>query len=191
MAEVRGMAFLGLIRFVKTTYGADKLAELIDNAPTPTQLACSERLRSHGWYPYEGFAGFLLAADKTFGTGDLAFCRRLGHEAARMDLESTFGDFKANASTENLIRGCTLVWSTYYRDAGRMDAVAWKPERTVLRITDFPGMAPSHCKLMEGWMIEAMAMIGAKVDDDASEIKCMSRGDDCHEFSCSWQMNGG
>lgn len=182
------MAFLGLIRFVKSTYGADRLAELIDHAPTATQLACSERLRSLGWYPYEGFAGFLEAADATFGTGDLAFCRQLGHESAKLDLESTFGDFRANASTENLIRGCTLVWSTYYRDAGRMDAISWQPDRTILRITDFQDMHPGHCRLMEGWMIQAMATIGATVHDDASETRCMSRGDDCHEFSCTWEM---
>ena len=187
MSEVRGMAFLGLIRYVKETYGSDSLKRLLDDAPTPTQLACSERIRPKGWYPYEGFAGFLARADKVFGKGDLAFCRTLGAAAAKLDLESTFSAFSTKPDTEFLIRGCALVWGNYYRDAGSMSAIAWEPEHTVLRIVDFPNMHPGHCKLMEGWMIQAMKMIGARVHDDAKEELCMSLGDPCHEFVCTWE----
>ncbi len=180
------MAFLGLIRAVKQEHGGDKLREILDCAPSATQLACSERIRRMGWYPYEGFSGFLEATDDTLGAGDLDYCFTLGRAAAKSDLETTFGDFLAKASTENLIRGCTMVWSTYYRSAGSMTAIAWQPDRTVLRISDFADMHPGHCRLMEGWMIESMELVGAKVRPDAAETKCMSRGDECHEFACSW-----
>lgn len=182
------MAFLGLIRAVKHAQGADGISAILDRAPTATQLACSERIRRTGWYPYEGFTGFLEATDASLGTGDLMYCRELGRAAAQMDLKTTFGEFLAKASTENLIRGCTMVWSTYYRGAGNMTAIAWQPERTVLRIHDFPDMHPGHCRLMEGWMVEAMELVGTSVHPGDWEPKCMSRGDPFHEFACTWEF---
>lgn len=180
------MAFLGLIRHVRSTYGEKRLASLLEDAPAATQLACSDRIRPKGWYPYAGFAGFLKAVDGSLGEGDRALARRLGAEAARMDLETTFGQLQSKGDPEALIRACTLVWSSYYRDAGVMNAVEWKPERTLLRIEGFPAMSPEHCALMEGWMIEAMGMIGARVHEGARETVCAGDGGPYHEFSCSW-----
>jgi hypothetical protein len=40
---------------------------------------------------------------------------------------------------------------------------------------------------MEGWMMGAMAVLGAEVNDDARETKCCSRGDAWHEFACTWK----
>ena len=72
-----------------------------------------------------------------------------------------------------------------------MTATSWSPERTVLRIDGFPGMHPAHCRLMEGWMIAAMRIIGAIVGPGAAETSCCSRGDEAHEFSCSWRREAG
>jgi hypothetical protein len=66
-----------------------------------------------------------------------------------------------------------------------MEAVAWEPARTVLRIHDFPRMDPAHCQLMAGWMMQSMRTIGATVLD-ASESECTSRGGPYHEFVCRW-----
>ncbi len=186
MAEVRGMAFLGVIRHVRSTYGEERLAALLQDASSATRLACSERIRPNGWYPYAGFAGFLKAVEGGLGRGDRALVRELGGEAARLDLETTFGQLQTPEDPATLIRACTLVWSTYYRDAGEMTAVEWQPTRTVLRIDGFPDMAKEHCALMEGWMIEAMALIGARVDEGARETVCMHDGGPFHEFVCTW-----
>jgi hypothetical protein len=39
---------------------------------------------------------------------------------------------------------------------------------------------------MEGWMISTMEAIGCRVNDDARETECTSRGGEHHEFSCTW-----
>jgi hypothetical protein len=49
-------------------------------------------------------------------------------------------------------------------------------------------MDPAHCRLMEGWMIAAMDVIGAKVLPGARETACMAGGGPYHEFSCQWTL---
>jgi hypothetical protein len=79
------------------------------------------------------------------------------------------------------------VWPSYYRNAGRMEAITWSPDDTTLRIFDFPLMHPAHCRLMEGWMISTMKQIGVRVNDGAAETECPSRGGRWHEFRCTWR----
>ena len=185
-AEASGRAFLGLIRFVKDKHGEDVLKRIIADAGEPTQRAFEGRIRIPDWYPYPAYVGFLRAIDRAVGKGDRRFCRELGAMAGQRDLGTIFRVFAALASPERLIRACQRIWPTYYRGAGRMEAIEWAPERTVLRIFDFPVMHPSHCRLMEGWMIATMTSIGCKVSDDAHESACTSKGAQHHEFTCTW-----
>ena len=73
----------------------------------------------------------------------------------------------------------------YTDGCGYMEAVDVRQERTVLRITGFPEMDPAHCRMMEGWMIAAMDVIGARVLPGAKETACMTEGAPYHEFSCN------
>lgn len=67
-----------------------------------------------------------------------------------------------------------------------MVALATEPNDTVLRILDFPTMARLHCRMMEGWMISAMAQLGARVAPGGRETVCVSDGGPFHEFRCRW-----
>lgn len=183
LAQVRGTAFLGIIKHLKAIeQPIDRVVEL---ARPSTRRVLSDRVRVLGWYPYDAFVGLLHAVDAELGAGDLAYCRTLGEEASKMDLNSVFRFLAKLSAPERLIRSCGRVWGQYYRNAGRMEAIAWEPERTVLRIYGFPQMDPGHCQLMAGWMMQSMRLIGASVADDA-EPKCTSRGDPFHEFVCHW-----
>jgi hypothetical protein len=75
----------------------------------------------------------------------------------------------------------------YTEEAGIMEAVDVRPDSTLLRISDFPDMHPAHCRMMEGWMIAAMDVVGARVLPGACERECTSRGGSCHEFWCQWE----
>jgi hypothetical protein len=188
-ASVSGRALLGVIRSVKERSGDDGLARVLRAAGPVTADALKTRVRASEWYPYASLVGLLRAADREIGTGDKRICRELGTSAGRRDIGTAFRIFAAVASPERLIRGCHRVWPAYYRDAGTMEALAWEPERTVLRISGFAGMHPTHCRLMEGWMIATMEAIGCKVNDDARETQCMSRGGAFHEFFCTWSRS--
>jgi hypothetical protein len=186
-AQASGRAFLGLIRYVKDQNGLDELRRIVAAAPVATRQAFADPIRVDQWYPYEAYVGFLRALDEHLGQGDGAYCRVLGAVAGQRDAGAIFRVYLAIASAERLIRSCERVWPSYYRNAGSMVALSWSADDTALRIHDFPAMDPRHCRLMEGWMIATMDSIGFRVNDDARESLCASRGDLYHEFRCTWQ----
>lgn len=187
MARVRGMAFLGAARFVKHTHGEAKLAAILADAPAATKATFAKRINGLSLQPYESFAGLLRTLDKHLGSGDLSFCRLLGDMAARADLHTIFQGYVIRPSPEQIIRACTPIWGMYTEGGGAMEAVDTSPERTVLRITGFPEMDRAHCRMMEGWMIAAMDVVGARVLPGACETECASTGGRFHEFSCRWE----
>jgi hypothetical protein len=183
---VSGRAFLGLVGSIKQRSGEEVLRRIVGDAGAETAAVFAQPISKLSWQSYASFVGFLKAADRILGKGDLATARTLGAEAGKRDLGTILRVYVALASAERLIRSCGSVWASYYRNAGRMEAVRWEPEDTVLRIYDFPTMAPVHCRLMEGWMISTMETLGFTVSAGARERACTSRGADVHEFSCRW-----
>jgi hypothetical protein len=185
-AEVSGRAFLGLLQHVRDTHGPDALTRLLQAAGAPTQQVFAERIGKLSWYPYPAFTGFLEAAERTLPPPQpkgAAF--QLGAAAGKRDLGTVLRIYVAVASAERLIRACRLVWPSYYRNAGSMEAVRWEPDDTALRILDFPAMHRLHCRMMEGWMIATMESLGFVVAD-ARQIAFMGQGAPHHEFRCTW-----
>jgi hypothetical protein len=185
--EVSGKAFLGVIRHVKDTRGRPFLEKVVDASGEATRRVFADAIRATDWHPYEAYAAFLRELERSMGKGDPGFGRELGVVAGRRDLGSIFRVYVALASPERLIRACSKVWPSYYRNAGSMEAIAWEPTDTRLRITGFRAMEPAHCRLMEGWMISTMATIGFRASDDARETRCASQGAAFHEFVCTWK----
>jgi len=188
MARMRGMAFLGTARFVKHTYGEEMLRQIVADAGPAAQKTFSKRIDGLGLQPYEAFVGFLHSADRHLGSGDLSFCRTIGEMAARQDLETIFRVYAVRPEPDKIIEACTPIWGMYTDGGGYMEAIDVRPERTVLRITEFPDMDPAHCRMMEGWMTAAMDVIGVRILPGACETECMSSGGRYHEFSCQWEL---
>lgn len=180
------MALVGILKELRARFGPDVVqVELAGWGPHIAEI-CSGRVGRTEWYPYEAMVELLRGCERTFGDGTGQLCVEVGHAAARRDMSGAFSVLRLLGSPQHLIGSCSRVWGRYYRDAGRMEAVATEPERTVLRIVDFPDMAPEHCRMMEGWMISAMATLGAKVLPGGRETMCPSRGGEYHEFTCQW-----
>lgn len=184
--EVSGRAFLGIIKHVKETHGPAAFSELLPTLPASTQKVFTGRILHATWYSYDAYIGLLKGLANKFGGGSSEYCRELGASSGQRDINTVFRIYLAIASTERLIRGCSKVWASYYRNAGAMEAIRWTPDDTLLRITDFPQMAPEHCRLMEGWMITTMNVLGTDVLD-GHESACVSKGAPAHEFSCRWK----
>jgi len=184
--EVSGRAFLGLISHVRAGWGASSLAEIVASAGEPARRAFAARIRVLDWLPYDAYTGFLRSLERHLADGDHLFLRGVGAAAGQRDLGTILRVYVALASPERLIRSCTKVWASYYRNAGSMDAVSWTPAQTVLRIVDFPAMDRTHCRLMEGWMISTMEHLGLHVAPGARETECTTRGGRYHEFRCTW-----
>lgn len=186
--EANGKAFLGMITYIKSKWGRGLLDEIISTTDPATQQVFSKKIIVADWHPYPTFVSLLNAMQARLGPSDANFFRTVGMVSGRTDLGAIFAIYKRLASFERLIRSCSSVWASYYRNAGSMVATEWKPERTILQISNFPQMSPLHCRMMEGWMIATMEEIGARILK-WEETKCMSRGGSCHEFICSWQKH--
>ncbi len=186
-AEANGRAFLGLIRYVKDQHGQAALDAAVASGGLALRPIFSQPIRIMRWYPYDGFIAFLQALQRSVGQGDPRFYRALGAFAGERDLGTVFRIYRALASPERLIRACEKVWPSYYRGAGRMEALRWTAEDTTLRIVEFPSMHPAHCRLMEGWMLSTMKQIGVAVDEGAAEVECAGKGGRWHEFHCTWK----
>src|SRR5262249_35168566 len=158
------------------TYNDAMLAQIVADAPAATRLTFSKRINGLSLQPYESFVGLLKSADRHLGTGDLSYCKKLGDLAARHDLHTIFQGYAVRPSPETMIRACTPIWGMYTDGAGTMEAIDTRPDHTVLRIMGFPAMAPAHCRMMEGWMIAAMDVVGARVLPGARETECASNG---------------
>ncbi|MBC8072733.1 MAG: hypothetical protein IAG13_30715 [Deltaproteobacteria bacterium] len=181
----RGMAFLGVFKSLREELGPERLAAYLRGwGPELAELSALRLTRTE-WYGYPAFAQLLAGAERDLGDGSGALCRRLGGAAAKRDLGGAFAVLKLLASPQHLIGAAERVWPRYYRDAGRMEAVSTRPTHTVLRIHEFPAMVPEHCRMMEGWMIAAMGVLGATVSPGARETTCMKHGP-YHEFTCTW-----
>lgn len=184
--EVSGRAFLGLLLHVRQKHGEPTLARIVDKAGPETRRVFESRISKLYWYPYPAFTAFLDAAERTLPPSPRSAAFDLGREAGRRDIGTVLKVYLTLASPERLIRACRLVWPSYYKNAGRMEAIEWQPGNTVLRIFDFPDMHRLHCKLMEGWMISTMESLGLRVGPDARQTRIAGQGAPYHEFWCTW-----
>lgn len=182
--ETSGRALLGLLKHVKDEKGIETLSEIISRCDKARKIF-AKRIWVTSWYPYRVYVDFLNAIDVVLGNGDKTYCRTLGREAGKRDIGTVFQVYLAFASAEKLIRSCSKIWAKYYRNAGRMEAVSWEKNNTTIRILDFPEMSETHCRLMEGWMASTLLAIGFNTTD-LSEVRCTNRGDEYHEFHCTW-----
>jgi hypothetical protein len=181
------MAFLGVLKHLRGAAGPDHIAQVMPSWGAAIASVTAERIVGTDWYSYDAFAQLLRGAERELGDGSGALSRELGYAAAKSDLRGVFSMLKLLASPQHLIGACERVWPRYYRNAGRMIAVASRPENTVLRILEFPTMVREHCRMMEGWMISAMEVLGATVLPGAQESTCMADKGPYHEFVCKWQ----
>jgi hypothetical protein len=184
--EANGKAFLGLIKYIKLNGRLEYLDQILRATEPATRQVFSKKIMVSDWYPYSTFINFLATMQSKMSNGDPNFFRLVGSIGGRADMGAIFSIFKRLASFEKLFRSCNSIWSSYYRNAGSMIPTEWKPERTVVQIINFPQMSPLHCRLMEGWFVATLEEIGVRLLR-WEESKCMSKGDPCHEFACSWQ----
>jgi hypothetical protein len=185
---VKGTAFLGLFKFIKSKpQGDELLAKVFASLPEEAAQVCAKKVVTIQNYPYLAFVQFLRTADKIAGKGNLSLCREMGVYAAVRDMESFRRLNNFQFRPHDLLRDSGVYWRSYYENAGYMKTEDPSPDHTVIRIHDFPQMDPAHCRLMEGWMAQAMVEAEAAWIEELHETKCVSQGHPYHEFFCRWR----
>jgi len=184
----KGTAFLGILKYIKTQPNGEALLEkVLGQLSAGSQAILRRKVIAIGDYSYAAFVELLRKADQVLGRGDLALCRTLGKYTATRDVQSIYNLYKKQAKPEDLMRDGAVIWKSYYQNAGTFKTEDSSPDHILVRIIDFPRMDPAHCRLMEGWMTQAVQESGGVWIEELREVQCMSRGGPYHEFTGRWK----
>ena len=179
MAQVKGVAILGLIKFIKKNM-QDALPRIINQLPSDTKKYMDEHIVLNKWYPYELYTGILHALDRIAGKGDLSYCIEQGRLSAKHDLTTIYSIFISFVNVKILIPRAMAIWNSYY-DTGSTEAHLISDNEVMITIKDFPDIDIAHVKNAQGWLEQFLTM--CKYTDIKSTItKCQCFGDPVTEI---------
>jgi len=185
---VKGASLIGFFKYVKDSKdGAALMEKVLDALPPESAQVCRQKVIAVADYPYSLFVDLIRAIDKVTGVGNLSVCVALGRYAAARDIQAFMETFKSEVKPEDLSRAADIMWKSYHINSGTIEAKDTSPENFAIRICDFPQMDPAHCRLMEGYLSQAMIEVGGSWIEDVHEVKCCSNGDPYHEFQGKWK----
>jgi hypothetical protein len=180
MAKVKGVALLGVIKFIKKNH-KDVLSKVVDALPPESGKYMQEHLLVTEWYPYKIYTDLLRALDKVIGKGDLSTCIEQGRLSAKHDLSTVFKMFLNFSSVQSMLSRVMVAWTSYY-DTGKIEIPSLTDKEATYFIKDFPEIDMVHVKNVQGWM-EQFFLIALKAKDIKSEIvKCQCHGDPVTEM---------
>lgn len=175
MAQVKGIAILGLVKFTKKRLKGthiDEFLRLLDD--DADRQIFQRKILATEWYPYRTFINLLTLIDKQFGRGDLSFAREQGRMSADADLTGVLKAFLRIGPTRFSVRRAMNVWGSYY-DAGRIDIHETGGKAWQMRVTEFPEVKKIHCKNIEGWLERYLELCGEK-GVRVRETQCRTEG---------------
>lgn len=179
MANVKGTAILGLVKFIRKNM-KDRLPAIGAQLPADTKDYLDEHIIISKWYPYKFYTDLLRALDKVAGTGDLSYCIEQGRLSARHDLSSIFKIFVSFKDSQMVLTRAMSIWNSYY-DTGSVTIPDFSDHGSIVRIENFPEIDPAHVKNAQGWLEEFNVM--CRFRDVRSEIaKCQCSGDPVTEI---------
>ncbi len=179
MAQVKGVAILGLIKFIKKNM-KDTFQNIINALPSDTKEHMDEHILLTAWYPYKLYTDLLKILDKTVGNGDFSYCITQGKLSAEHDLKTIYRIFLTFTDPKMLITRAMSVWSSYY-DTGIAEVNILSNNEATVIIKDFPDIDIAHVKNIQGWLEQFLSM--CKFKEVKSEIaQCQWYGDPITEL---------
>ena len=184
MAQIKGFAIRGLLKYVKESDMARGISGVLAHLPADSRPSFESPIDASAWYPYAAYAGLLEAVDRAMGGGDDAHYRRLGLYAARQDVNTLFKIIAAFSSVEKLLQRSVVIWRRYC-DGGAFVTPDVSRGRGTGILRDFPEVAPEHCRLLLGW-VEGMALAAGAKTVTVKKTRCIHRGDPHCEYQGTW-----
>ena len=185
MPNVKGASITARLRFVRERHGEDGLRRLLDAVPATTRAALERRVLPQEWVPYDVFVEMGVAADRLFGTGDLAVCQELGRYSAEVNLPTLYRLFYRLGSPLYIFRRAAQLWGVHY-DSGQLAAMEEGPGCARLEILGFERPHRVHCLAVVGWATRSVELSGGTVLS-AVEERCRARGDETCEMVARWK----
>ncbi len=174
MAQVKGVAILGQVKFIKKNHH-DVLPRVVDALPPESAKYMQEHILVTAWYPYQLYTDLLRSLDKIIGTGDLSTCIEQGRLSAQHDLASMFKMFLNFSSVQSMLSRVMVAWSSYY-DTGLIEISQMTDADATYVIKNFPEIDLAHIKNVQGW-VEQFFLTALRLKEVRSEIiRCQCDG---------------
>ena len=159
MAQVRGFAIRGLIRFGKQHGLPAK--DLIQMLPESVRQPFETQILHSAFYPYDAFSETLRLLDRCIGKDDGALAREVGRLTSGEDLRGIFQIIASFSSPEKAAHRAEQYWHRY-SDTGKMVEEEIRKGYFRTALEEFPGIDRLHCLLIEGWNEGGLAAVGAR-----------------------------
>jgi hypothetical protein len=174
MAQVKGIAILGLIKFIKK-YHKNELDKIVKALPAESAKYMEEHILITKWYPYKLYTDLLRTYDSIIGKGDLSTCIEQGRLSAKNDLSTVYKIFVSFIDIELLIGRAMSIWNSYY-DTGTVEANLISKGEVIITIKGFPDIDIAHVKNAQGWLEQFLTMCKVK-NVKSTIVKCQCYGD--------------
>ena len=184
MAEIKGFAIRGLLKFVKESNYPGGIPAVLSRLSADEQELFASPITSSGWYPYSTFAHLLRVIDQTVGKGDVSQARRIGEVSAERDVHGVFKIIGAMAGFQTLLPRSPIFWPRYF-NRGKLVALDVGDRGARLQIHDFPEIDPIHCIVLEGWFEKIGGLFGAK-NVRVRHTACVHRGSLVCEYTITY-----
>lgn len=184
MAQIKGFAIRGLLKFVKESGHPGGIPAILEKIPPDLQPTFRLKILHGTWYPYDAYDALLRVVDRELGQGDLELMSEVGRFAARQEISSIWKLVTYFSSVETLLRRSSLFWPRYC-DVGVFETYDVEPGSGNGVIRDFPAISRPHCHLITGW-VEQMAMNAGARTVEVEKIRCVHRGDEACEYAGRW-----
>ena len=183
MPLMKGSAFTARFTYLRNHF-PERWNELVHRFDTDTRELAEGPCLKSSWYPFSCFIDLNLKADRLFGKGDLALCRELGRDAAKVNLPTLYRIFYRVGSPEYVLDKVASVWRQHH-DSGEVTVVFPGPNRASYQVHDFGAPHRTLCRSLEGFLHGSLEVMGMR-DIGVSEVHCRLDGAAVCEYHGTW-----
>jgi predicted hydrocarbon binding protein len=185
--QVKGMAFIARLDFIKTHFGEEKAEEVLATIPQVRALLSS----SGNFYPsrlheYDHYIAFNQAACDVLYKGNEKAFIEMGKESAEGALRSVHKVFVMNRDVRSFLRSLPVIFNAYYVDMGAATVEIDDKMNSAATSMHMPrNPHRSVCQVLRGYIHHGMELCGA-TGIELNETSCMCRGEETCKFEIRW-----
>jgi len=150
--KTKGLAFMGLVSFVRHTFGQKALCSILEGLVDDPELFLGS-LEPFRWYPSELFNEIFEAVMGELGDGDLSLAREIGNEISKLHQTLSPDDFMKTSETD-LTATLNRFWLIFHSE-GRISVVE-DGEDYILKVACPIRLTRSYMESVAGWMENLM-----------------------------------
>ncbi len=184
MPQVKGIAILGLIKFIKKQPG-DLMPKVKSMLPQDSIGYLDEHILMAKWYPYKLYVDMLKVLDNILGKENPEFCVEQGRLSARDNISTLYKVFIKFINIKLLLTQVMNMWNSYF-DTGKVEVSSYtehgKDRHLTIIIKDFPDIDINHVKSVMGWIEQFLIMSKFTTKVKSRLVKCQSSGDPITEM---------